>query len=183
VDSDLIPPALISPSSRSGRFIALYERHYAAVLRYAWRRTGADDAEDVTHETFAVAWRLLDQIPVSGELPWLYKVAGNLIRNNGRKAQRDSLALALASFASASAPEPDHASAVSAREAAQAAMESLGERDRELLRLVAWEGLGPDKIGTVLGCSRPAVYIRLHRLRKRLEVLLDESHWQKGAHR
>jgi RNA polymerase sigma factor (sigma-70 family) len=177
VDSDLIPPALISPGSRSGRFIDLYERHYAAVLRYAWRRTGADDAEDVAHEAFAVAWRLLDQIPVSGELPWLYKVAGNLIRNNRRKVQRDSLALADL----VPVPEPDHADAVDARQAALAAMESLGERDQELLRLVAWEGLDPGEIGAVLGCSRPAVHIRLYRLRKRLEALLDETHWQKGA--
>jgi RNA polymerase sigma-70 factor, ECF subfamily len=177
VDSGIIPPALISPRSRSGRFIALYERHYAAVLRYAWRRTGPDDAEDVAHETFAVAWRLLDQIPVSGELPWLYKVAGNLIRNNGRKTQRNSLALA----SLAPAPEPDHADAVGARQAALAAMESLSERDRELLRLVAWEGLDPGEIGAVLGCSRPAVHIRLYRLRKRLEALLDEPLRQKGA--
>lgn len=45
--------------------------------------------------------------------------------------------------------------------------QDLPDGDRELLALVAWEGLGNAEIATVLGCSRNAVSIRLHRARKR----------------
>ena len=43
---------------------------------------------------------------------------------------------------------------------------SPGERDA--ITLVAWEGLTPDEAAVALGCSRAAVYLRLHRARRRL---------------
>jgi DNA-directed RNA polymerase specialized sigma24 family protein len=49
-----------------------------------------------------------------------------------------------------------------------AVFDQLPEPERELLALDAWEGLDYGQIATVLGCSRNAVRIRLHRARKRL---------------
>lgn len=51
------------------RFEALYRANYAAVLRYAARRSGPGAAEEVAAETFATAWRRLDQIPAAEPLP------------------------------------------------------------------------------------------------------------------
>jgi RNA polymerase sigma factor (sigma-70 family) len=48
-----------------------------------------------------------------------------------------------------------------------AAFRSLPEPDRELLALVGWEGLDHGQVAAVLGCSRNAVRIRLHRARRR----------------
>ncbi|MFI7634921.1 RNA polymerase sigma factor [Nonomuraea sp. NPDC049400] len=48
------------------------------------------------------------------------------------------------------------------------AFKRLSDDDRELLALVAWEGLSGAEIAKVLGCSRGAARIRLHRARKRL---------------
>ncbi|GAA4087828.1 RNA polymerase sigma factor [Nonomuraea soli] len=44
---------------------------------------------------------------------------------------------------------------------------ALGDDDRELLALVAWEGLDREQIAAAMGLSRNAVRIRLHRARKR----------------
>jgi RNA polymerase sigma-70 factor (ECF subfamily) len=52
------------------------------------------------------------------------------------------------------------------------AFRALPEQDRELLSLVAWEELDTAQIATVLGVSRNAVRIRLHRARKRFAKLL-----------
>jgi RNA polymerase sigma-70 factor (ECF subfamily) len=153
----------------------LYEHHHGSVLRYAWRRVGANEAQDIVHETFTVAWRRLDEVPVSAELPWLYKIAYNVIRNSMRKARNDSVAFARL----APSAEPDHAEAVHDRQAAIAAVRSLSASERELLQLVAWEGLDAQEAGAVLGCGRAAVYLRLHRLRKRLVTLLDEPEREK----
>ena len=57
----------------------------------ARRRIGADEAEDVLAETFLVAWRRRDDVP-DDALPWLYAVAGNVLRNRTR-AQRRRAAL------------------------------------------------------------------------------------------
>ena len=47
-------------------------------------------------------------------------------------------------------------------------MARLGEADRELVRLWAWEQLEPREIALVLGLTPNAVSIRLHRIRTRL---------------
>ncbi len=61
--------------SREGRFDDLFTATYAEVLAFAIRRTeDRGTAEDVAAETFAVAWRRLEDVP--GEpLGWLYAVA------------------------------------------------------------------------------------------------------------
>jgi RNA polymerase sigma-70 factor (ECF subfamily) len=48
-----------------------------------------------------------------------------------------------------------------------AALRALPGAERELLALSSWEGLDPGRIAVVLGCSRNAARIRLHRARKR----------------
>jgi len=60
------------------RFSALYEAHYGSVWAFAARRVGRDQADEVTAETFMVAWRRLDVVPAA-PLPWLYGVARNVI--------------------------------------------------------------------------------------------------------
>jgi DNA-directed RNA polymerase specialized sigma24 family protein len=83
-------PALSLMASRSDeheRFVSLYERHAGAVLAYARRRCGSDEAEDVLAETFLVVWRRRHDVPADA-LPWLYAVAGNLVRNRARSERR-----------------------------------------------------------------------------------------------
>jgi DNA-directed RNA polymerase specialized sigma24 family protein len=60
------------------RFTDLYDRHYRSVLGYALLRTEHGMAEDVSSETFLIAWRRLDELP-DPALPWLLGVARNLL--------------------------------------------------------------------------------------------------------
>jgi RNA polymerase sigma-70 factor (ECF subfamily) len=69
----------------------------------------------------------------------------------------------------------DFASAVVERDSALTAFASLGERDREVLRLVAWDGLTPAEAAEVLGVTRLAFTVRLHRARRRLEHELERD--------
>ena len=80
-------PVTIARSAEHERFVSLYERHAALVLAYARRRIGAAEAEDVLAETFLVAWRRRDEVP-DDALPWLYAVAGNVLRNRVRSERR-----------------------------------------------------------------------------------------------
>ena len=54
------------------------------------------------------------------------------------------------------------------------ALAKLSERDRDLLLLAAWDGLTADEIAVVVGCSRAAAKVRLHRARRRLQRTLAE---------
>ena len=154
-------------SDRAARFRRLYAGSYRSLAGYARRRTlSAEDAADVVAETFLVAWERREAMP-SGDkaLPWLFGVARNVIANQQRGTQRQQRIARRLHFelAPVAVESPEDAATSVAGEA----LGRLSEPDRELLRLVAWEGLGPSEIATVLNCSGGAVRVRLLRARRR----------------
>ncbi|MFC5187662.1 RNA polymerase sigma factor [Actinomadura harenae] len=152
----------------SNGFEALYAANRAQVLGYALRRTGdPQDAADVVAETFLVAWRRLDDVPPGDEARlWLYGVARRVLADQRRgERRRTALGARLRSELAATWPSPPPEDGEPGLVAA--ALRSLPEADRELLTLVGWEGLDHGELATVLGCSRNAVRVRLHRARRR----------------
>jgi RNA polymerase sigma-70 factor (ECF subfamily) len=64
---------------------------------------------------------------------------------------------------------PDVSSEAMDRSGARSALRRLRPDDRELLMLVAWDGLSPTAAAASLGISVPTLTVRLHRARQRLE--------------
>jgi RNA polymerase sigma-70 factor (ECF subfamily) len=158
------------------RFESCFRDHYAAVLAFAIRRLpDRSAAEDAAAETFAVAWRRRELIP-DEPLPWLYgialRVAANL-RRSGERRRRLGERLEHEASSRASVPEP--ADTLHRRDAFARAFGGLGEREREVLRLVAWDGLDTREAAAVLGCSAAAFRVRLHRARRRLAKHLEAA--------
>lgn len=149
---------------RNERFEAIYRRHVDAVHAYARRRAAADVAEEVVAETFLVCWRRLDRVP-ENELPWLYGVARKALANQRRALRRRQEA------ERPLAAEDDATVAPDLR--LRDALAQLSSRDRELLALVAWEGLTLAEAAVALGCSHVACRVRFHRAKRRLARLLD----------
>jgi RNA polymerase sigma-70 factor (ECF subfamily) len=169
--SELNGPASI----RRSRFEELYRADRAAVAGYVLRRAGnVEDAADALAEVFVVAWRRLDQMPAGVESRlWLYGVARRVLANQ-RRGERRRHALSERLRAEARVEDYQPAPAADVKELALA-FGRLPERDREVLALEAWEGLDCGEIATVLGCSRNAARIRLHRARRRLHEELTGS--------
>jgi RNA polymerase sigma-70 factor (ECF subfamily) len=161
------------PTSQLARFETLFTEHQRAVLAYAMRRAeSAADAEDVTAETFTIAWRKLDSVPTDAPLPWLYAVARRVLANQRRgSGRRERLAALL--------HRDDVATPMRAGEDMDGpvfeALASLSSSDQEILRLVAWEELGNREVARVLGLTANAVAIRLHRARGRFADALKDS--------
>jgi RNA polymerase sigma-70 factor (ECF subfamily) len=158
-------------SDRTEEFRAIYAAHHAALCAYFARRAGRGDVEDLVAETFVVAWRKLPR-KIEHPLPWLYAVAGKVLANHRRKtARRDNVhvgdRLSAASPADPAESLSDHGLA--------RAFAQLGERDREAIRLVAWEGLSVADAARAACCSGPAFAVRLSRARRRLHALLEEE--------
>ncbi|MBA2632885.1 MAG: RNA polymerase sigma factor [Chloroflexi bacterium] len=151
----------------------LFDAMYDRVLAYARRRTAQlADAEDAVAETYLVVWRLMDRLPAATpeRLPWLLGIARRVIANQRRSASRRAGLLRKVE-ASADATPPMRALGQSP---VLAAMEHLGDTDREILRLVAWEGLSHSEVGIALGITANAAAIRLYRARTRLRAELSE---------
>jgi RNA polymerase sigma factor (sigma-70 family) len=171
----LLSPPDVAQTERRHRFEELYAAHRVPVLGYALRRTdNTDDAADVLAETFLTAWRRLDEVPGGDQAKlWLYGTARRVLANH-RRGERRRLALAdrLKAELAASYRQADYA--VGVAEIA-AAFRRIPLADQELLALAGWEGLDPGQIATVVGCSRNAARIRLHRARRRLAAELDRT--------
>ncbi|MGH2868879.1 MAG: RNA polymerase sigma factor [Solirubrobacteraceae bacterium] len=164
----------VAGAVRRERFEVLYAKHHTVLSRYVLRRTDrADDAADVVAETFLVVWRRLDDAPVENVHLWLYGVARRVLANHRRSERRRSqLAAQLQNDLGA------RGAASSGREMFSelaTAFRSLSDGDREILALEGWEQLDPGEIATVLGCSRNAARIRLHRARRRLRGAVAAS--------
>jgi RNA polymerase sigma-70 factor, ECF subfamily len=161
----------MSPPLGAQDFEALYDRCAASVLGYCMRRATRELAEDAFAETFSVAWRRRDAIPAE-PLPWLYGVARKVIANQRRSGRRQA---AVARRLVETAPTPSAEETPESSRRVLAALSQLGDTDRELLMLVAWEGLKPTDAARVLGITPARCRVRLHRARRRLERLVARA--------
>lgn len=157
------------------RFDQLWRDHAPAVVRYARRHVLPDDVEDVVAETFVVAWRRLDEVPPFG-LPWLLGVARHVSANARRAHRRRDALTTRASTEPTFGPGHDPGWPVTdADDTVTSALHQLSDADRELLTLLAWDGLSHEEAAETLGCSQGALKVRLHRARRRFANYLDRD--------
>jgi RNA polymerase sigma-70 factor (ECF subfamily) len=156
-------------------FGVLYERHAPAVFRYLGRRVDGSATEDLLGEVFVTAFaaRLRVLPHESGSaLPWLYGIAGNTVRAHHRRGR------SRAGWKEVPTVDWDavdaRLDAGARRDDLRAALAVLTDSERELLLLVAWEGLQPAEAAQALGLTAVAARSRLHRARARAQAALDQ---------
>ncbi len=170
-DGPVSPPA-VHTSADAAWFTSVVRDHSTALVRYFARRGPRQDAEDLAAEVLTVAWRRRTVVPREAVLPWLYRTAGFTLANHRRK---------LVDIPVNEVPETDAVPVRSHPELSalfdaelRGALESVGERDRQILLLHAWEGLDGKELAEVLGISRSGSDAALSRARKRLREAWTE---------
>jgi RNA polymerase sigma-70 factor, ECF subfamily len=185
------------------RFELLYAKHAPAVKAYVLRRADASTADDVVAEVFVVCWRRFEEVPVD-PLPWLLGVARRVLSTQRRgEHRRVALHDRLAQTAGSSVgqapgelvgevpgglagdepgglidaiPQPEDGALAGIVDGALAgALARLSDGDRELLLLIAWEGLSPAEAANVLGVKPATARVRLLRARRRLTQALSHE--------
>jgi RNA polymerase sigma factor (sigma-70 family) len=175
------PDALVLERSRdaSEPFRLIFDRHVDAVHRVLCARVGLDEAEDLTAETFAVAWRKrASYLPIAATArPWLLGIAIRLAQDHERARHRQRRAFAR----SARRDEVDEAAdAVPRIDAARLSLQlaralaALRREERDVVVLFALGELGYDEIALALEIRPGTVRSRLHRARARLAAQLPE---------
>lgn len=167
----------MKPELEDSTVEALYTAHYAEVLAYCARRIGRSGADDAASEVFIVAWRRRDEIDWAMARAWLFGIARGVIANGWRSERRR---LRLVGRAGSLAPEaPPTPDVVVVRRAEDEevirALNELGDIDREVLMLSAWEGMSAPEIAVAIGVSTAAAEQRLHRAKRRLARVLGAS--------
>lgn len=166
-------------SSSKQAFERIFDAYAADVAAYLRRRVSRDVADEVLAETFLVAWRRVEDIPVR-PLPWLLGIAHRTLANQLRGRRRQAALVGRLRDVARSAREQSlgESEAVGVLEALQ----RLRPNDREVLMLTAWEGLRAAEAAEVLGCSEGAFRARLHRARARMERLLADNREGTSVH-
>jgi RNA polymerase sigma-70 factor (ECF subfamily) len=157
------------------RFAAVFLDLSPRVYSFARRYCDPVTAQDVTAETFLVAWRRMDQLP-DAPLPWLLGISRNVVRNQVRATvRRDRLVEAITSAPATSRAGRAADVELLERSLLAEALQQLTDRERESLLLVAWDGLTAAQAATVTGCSVNTFARRLSRARARLTAALEDT--------
>jgi RNA polymerase sigma-70 factor, ECF subfamily len=164
-DADCLARSLNEPTA----FELIFDRHFGAVHRYLHRRAGRDLADELTAETFALAFSRRESCRASGSvLPWLYGIATNLLHRY-RRAERRQLHAYSRSGVDRSVAYEDEAdarvdgSSLDARLAG--ALAAMRPRERDALLLYALADLSYEEVALALDVPVGTVRTWLHRAR------------------
>ncbi|RZU52792.1 RNA polymerase sigma-70 factor (ECF subfamily) [Krasilnikovia cinnamomea] len=175
--------AVIRASLGNGEcFSLLYDRYADQLFRYAARRLGPENADDVVSETFLAAFRRRHRYDLNylDARPWLFGILTKLIAGRRRAELARYRAL---SRADATEPVDDglasrvaeHVSAAAARTGLVRALTGLAPGDRDVLLLVAWNDFTYQEVADALGIKLGTVRSRLHRARERVRKALGDT--------
>jgi RNA polymerase sigma-70 factor (ECF subfamily) len=171
-------------------FDALLDAYSKPLYGYFYRVTGSrQDAEDLLQETFVRVVRSIDRYQDDGRFEaWIYRIAGNLVRDRLRK--KNSTPPTKQAFASADADEgadslsrfPDrnendpaeNSSRNEQTDRLQIALDRLPEHEREAICLRHFSQMSFQQIAELMEAPLGTVLARAHRGLKRLRELMEE---------
>jgi RNA polymerase sigma-70 factor (ECF subfamily) len=167
-------------------FGVLFRRHVRPITGYAVRRCdNADDVADLVSDTFMIALGAAHRYVPQTEtaLPWLFGIARRVHTRQRRRTKSFLRLVSKNTNAQVSYAEEETAAIESAIDAARAgnemreAMTKLSTGEREVLELVAIDGLTPSEAALVLDLTPNAARLKLSRARRTMQRLLrDELH-------
>jgi RNA polymerase sigma factor (sigma-70 family) len=161
------------------QFTAVHDKYFRDVYLYVAGRLDVHAAEDITAETFLMAFGQRDRFDLErGSLrSWLFGIATNMVARHRRKEARRYRAMAR------SGAEPavgSHENRVLTSVAAQRmkpqlakALAALSAGERDVVLLVALAQLSYDEVAQALGISQGTVGSRLSRARRKLTSAID----------
>ena len=153
----------------------IYERHVNDVHRWVRRLLGPrEDVEDLVHEIFLVAMRRRGEFRGDDKVTtWLFRITTLVVKDRrGRERTRHWLfARHGDELAAGRAPVVTPLDDLERQERSlllYAALDRLPDRYRTPIILYELEGLSGEALAELLGVSRGALWVRLHRGRARL---------------
>lgn len=169
---------VVASLERPEFFGELFNRHAADIHRYAARRLGDVTADDITADTFLIAFRTRRRYDRSrpSARPWLYGIAANLIHRNRRTEVRDLKAMARTGHDPVAESWTDRSDSRVTAQAAHGvlagALAGLSARDRDVLLLIAWADLSYLEVAEALSIPVGTVRSRLNRARRKVRSAL-----------
>jgi RNA polymerase sigma-70 factor, ECF subfamily len=162
-------------SEEAAAFDELAERWQERLWRHALHLTGNTEAAwDILQETLLMISRKMMQLNDPAAFPaWAYRITSNLCLDWFRQEQRHRKGVQgyVEWLQQTEAPEFDTALRSDVRDA----VASLADPDQTIIVLRYDEGFSVEEIAVILGVPVGTVKSRLHYVRKRLRLRMEES--------
>jgi RNA polymerase sigma factor (sigma-70 family) len=172
-DGEAIAASLSEPRA----FGVVFERHFAAILRYLRRRLDDRQAEEAAAQTFFVAFDERGRFDRerADARPWLFGIATNIARRHRRGEVRELRAVARLGPDTGAANDGSEAriDAERMRGVLARCLADLPVEERDVLYLLVWAELDQPEIAAALEVPLGTVKSRLSRARKRVQAALD----------
>ncbi len=156
-------------------YALLVDEYKSPIYNLAYRMiANADDADDVTQETFIRAYQYLWRYdPRKKFFVWLYTLAFNLIKNHLRKNKKERLSEELrASSLTDNSPSPEE-KLIEDQEISSCLLR-LEDELRALLIMKYKQELSFEEIAEITGKSLSAIKMRIYRGLEKLRELIKE---------
>ena len=169
-------------------FATLVDRHKHRLINYLTALTrDRDRSEEIAQDAFLRLYQHADRYQERGQfLPYLFRIAVNLVRSEERKRRRREWLLHTFSAGNGNGGRETHAPSPQAELLRDEvgvrvgeALEALPLRYRSPLVLREIEGWSYSDIASALKCREGTVKSRIHRGREQLRRLL-EPYWNGG---
>ena len=138
-----------------------------------------EDAEELTQDVFLKAFQQLSSFKAESTFStWIYRIATNLAISAVRKKRNDALRLDDSVFANLSDTQVDAAledESEEQMERLQQAMNQLEADERALITLYYLEEKPLAEVAFILGMTEGNAKVKLHRIRKKLYVLIKNQ--------
>jgi RNA polymerase sigma factor (sigma-70 family) len=153
----------------------LYDRHASALLGFATRCSGAQDAEDLVQATFVRAARSAARFDGrhASARSWLFGITAHLVQERRRsfaRLARALLRLDVSAVTGASTSQPDEE-----RNDLRKGLDRLTESKRVVLLLAEVEGFTCDEIASMLAVPVGTVWTRLHHARREMRAFYERG--------
>ena len=156
-------------------FERLYDAHAASLLAFLEYRTGNIElARDIHADTFErvlrTRWRFDPR--KASQKTWLYSIALNVLRDQGRRRAAEARALERVTPGAGTDDDWDATDRLNDRDAVRRGLATLPDDEREAVALYYGADLSVEEIARITGTRTTTIKGRLHRARERLRALL-----------
>jgi RNA polymerase sigma-70 factor (ECF subfamily) len=167
-------------AGETAAYAFLVNRHKDLVFTIALKIVhNREDAEEVAQDTFVKAFHKISTFRQDSKFStWLYRIAFNESVSKTRLRKFDEVEIQDDLMESVADEDVEDGIMGLGRQEQQQAvkllMERLPEHDQLLINLFYMQGIPVREIGEIAGMSESNVKVRLHRLRKKIYVELNE---------
>ena len=155
-------------------FHQLHTKYADDVYRFSFWLTGdADEANDITSETFVRIWTSTKEIRVESVKAYLFTIARNLFLHGKRRKKKMT---SLDETIQDTAAQPDTVAEVrSELDEAWKALQTLPEIDRTVFIMRVEEELSYEDIALAVGLSVTAVKVKVFRARAKIYAFTQQT--------